>query len=1228
MKHLPQVVASADSGALTDDTGLCAPRFAQDSVETVRSGQLSGEPVTAMDNVVDAGVAHHGMHAPKGAAHVCSTSVMQDIADPTRGGQRNGNVLLPPLVGDVVHHVVVASKDDARRPVPKLAKTAMEAQQSDTRIGHAMLASAESQIAKFGAGASEHATHLFMPTFVAARDGQRSRVAIFAAAQDDDGDYNRSASINDSVSFEHESREAVQSGQSNGQSNEDVVLAPTKDNLAKHSMNAFEAGAGPLKSSLAQETVQDGQQSGDAAGAAAMPATPHVLEHVAVSDGMDTSKHDELTQNIADPTRCGLPPLVGDVVKHGFVPSKDDARCFVPNLAHEAGEARQSGPSGCAVLPTTESHIAKFGVGVSEHAVHLFAPASAAAQGNERRGGIMFTAAHNDDVAYGTSSPVYDSPCLAQEHQADMQRGQSSGDVMLAPARDKVSNYCKVAPVDHTSFKPIMAHKTAEMGLSSQRGTDFVLVTQANDVVSHAASTLKDGARFLAPSLAQGIVEAVPSVHSRGDGIPPDSVLHRCAGAWKDDVDLVNPGVAQFITGTQRSGQSSREFVCSSADNEVVKHGAAASEDDACLLTPRVVQDIVEAVRETIQSEVRSWGNQILSELRSDSCRMNAPSSCSREREEDATLVSKELHEADYSSFYPALLLPGSMCSVDRAPYRGSSTGDCHKLMDNQVSDDNLPRKSGDSPAAFPGMSGLPCSGSVMKEAMARSTKAQAVMLDHSSSSATDAGCLDMLVCPQASATSLDRACSRGSGMHPMGRSVTSIATSQCPPSEGARRSPSVVSVINRETVSKKARKLHASYWIKQTPDAAETRRGSSMLSWPVTSGWVNSPVFDSAVCVVLIIEAIVVGVQADFYAMQAVTANPSSQQLHAAIHGIEICFCAFFSFELATRIRDACTQRSRMREEFWWLCFDGMLVAFQLANLIFTSISGSGSGSSSHGEISMAIIRILRVFRLFRVLRVLRVVRFIGELRKVVYLIIGSLWSFFWAAMLLSLLIYVLAVFFTQIVADHVQDSKTQVGPLQAKFGTIGMSVLTLYKSISGGIDWQDASEPLVRHVSPILGAVFALYTAFALLVLMNLVTGVFVDSALHLSKVDAQRDLLRKVHRAFAATDADSSGRITWEEFRSQMGSEQMNEFFESLEISTARADDLFHLIDQRGDGMLSFEELVIGGTMLQGPAKAMDLATLSKSFENSMLNLQRELATIRVMQSGPGFHSSSLS
>ena len=64
--------------------------------------------------------------------------------------------------------------------------------------------------------------------------------------------------------------------------------------------------------------------------------------------------------------------------------------------------------------------------------------------------------------------------------------------------------------------------------------------------------------------------------------------------------------------------------------------------------------------------------------------------------------------------------------------------------------------------------------------------------------------------------------------------------------------------------------------------------------------------------------------------------------------------------------------------------------------------------------------------------------------------------------------------------------------------FGSVPRAVLSLYQGMTGGVDWNDMSLPLERSLSPIFALVFALYIAFAVLAMMNVVTGVFVESAL----------------------------------------------------------------------------------------------------------------------------------
>jgi len=403
--------------------------------------------------------------------------------------------------------------------------------------------------------------------------------------------------------------------------------------------------------------------------------------------------------------------------------------------------------------------------------------------------------------------------------------------------------------------------------------------------------------------------------------------------------------------------------------------------------------------------------------------------------------------------------------------------------------------------------------------------------------------------------------------------------------------------------------------------DGSSVPRGSAFSSIRGESGPLSRPrrevlrvvhgmAFDVFVCTMLLANAILIGVQANRSASKADATQ--------AFRVIEVFFCVFFTAELLLRLYAYRCQFFRSGD--WWNYFDLMLVLFQLVDELTIAIVGS-TGSQSFMK-DMSVVRLVRVLRLLRILRLLRVIRFVTELRKVIYLIMGSLPSFFWTMVLLTLLVYILAVFFTQIVADSMDEwgpgaseQMQQQEALRFFFGSTLLSTLTLYKAVTGGVDWQDISTPVFELVSPFAGLMFIFFNAFAVLVLLNLVTGVFVDGAMKLSRADKEMELLEKAYKLFQRTDEDGSGDITWDEFQSRLESPEMSEFFEALEISSTRADDLFQLIDRSQDGKLSLEELVAGGLMLQGPAKAIDVAALMKYVQVTLDSLRSDVLSSRM-------------
>merc|ERR1740138_579415 len=112
-------------------------------------------------------------------------------------------------------------------------------------------------------------------------------------------------------------------------------------------------------------------------------------------------------------------------------------------------------------------------------------------------------------------------------------------------------------------------------------------------------------------------------------------------------------------------------------------------------------------------------------------------------------------------------------------------------------------------------------------------------------------------------------------------------------------------------------------------------------------------------------------------------------------------------------------------------------------------------------------------------------------------------------------------------------QDSVSRT-ELQEYWGSVGSAGLSCYWCITGGQDWAVVIGPLVEETgSQLHNIVFCMFVAFATMVLMNLVTGVFVEGAQRLTKEDRDKELSKLAHKVFRLVDDDCSEEITREEF-----------------------------------------------------------------------------------------------
>lgn len=348
-------------------------------------------------------------------------------------------------------------------------------------------------------------------------------------------------------------------------------------------------------------------------------------------------------------------------------------------------------------------------------------------------------------------------------------------------------------------------------------------------------------------------------------------------------------------------------------------------------------------------------------------------------------------------------------------------------------------------------------------------------------------------------------------------------------------------------------------------------------------------PAFQTVVGTFIMLNALCVGYQVDHMARSA------SEEVPTALRCLEISFCVVFALELLLRLALEGWGFVLGAERNWNL-FDAAVISLQLFEELLVIVQHAADIDTTRARHNWTFVRVLRILRLLRIIRLIRVVRFLCELRTIVASIASSLKCLFWTLVLLMLIVYALAIFFTQLVLDHrLEVGDAGSGDLLACWDSLGRSAMTLFQAITGGIDWDLAVTPLVRHISLALAPLFCLYIAFTMIALMNVVTGVFVENAIECANRDKENYLVHTVRELFEKADTESTGAVTWTEFQCLLARPEMQSYLKAIGVDVVSARGLFEILDLDHSGSIDADELLTGTLRLRGDAKAIDLAAL---------------------------------
>jgi len=269
------------------------------------------------------------------------------------------------------------------------------------------------------------------------------------------------------------------------------------------------------------------------------------------------------------------------------------------------------------------------------------------------------------------------------------------------------------------------------------------------------------------------------------------------------------------------------------------------------------------------------------------------------------------------------------------------------------------------------------------------------------------------------------------------------------------------------------------------------------------------------------------------------------------------------------------------------------------------------------------------------RVMRAVRVMRLFRELRLMILAILRSMRLMCWACMVLGLLLFIVGVCIASGTIDFLEGAEMWQDPGNADliswFSTLDRAMVQLYMAMSGGRDWGDYYEAL----APMPGfyrLAFLAYMSFSFVAVVNVVTGVFVDSALQSNQADRelvvqeeiakQQQFGSKVRKVFEEMDMESEGRITLEDFERRLNDEHVIAYFNALKLDVGDAKKLFMLLDSDSSGEIDVDEFLTGCQKLQGESRALDTALmqmqirmLSESLSSFRTSVDGSFASLRL-------------
>eukprot|EP00434_Breviolum_minutum_P034140 symbB.v1.2.030206.t1/scaffold3381.1/size58006/1 len=212
------------------------------------------------------------------------------------------------------------------------------------------------------------------------------------------------------------------------------------------------------------------------------------------------------------------------------------------------------------------------------------------------------------------------------------------------------------------------------------------------------------------------------------------------------------------------------------------------------------------------------------------------------------------------------------------------------------------------------------------------------------------------------------------------------------------------------------------------------------------------------------------------------------------------------------------------------------------------------------------------------------------------------SLSTLFWVLMLLTVVIYVFAIFLRYTL--NCLDAFKDWDDCGEYFGSMPAAMYTLFQVITLESWSQVFARPILK-VQPAFFIVFLLFLFLTTFGILNIIVGVIVENTLNAAKQNQElqerrlqrqlRQELESIRRLFEEADSDGSGTLERGEFVDILHDPVVQQTLTRMEIPIEDPSTLFDILDPQGTDSINFGSFAQGVLRVKGPPTQLDMKTM---------------------------------